>query len=124
MSGRRQGETKAQWVRDNLPAEFHGAYGEVLALMLNAADLQKLRDAIEAYGARRAKDAIDAYGDPRAQEVNAADLQQLRDAIRAKEGATPKPATSAAADNNEYDEALKTAWNVGKREPSREGGDQ
>ena len=56
MSGRRQADTKAQWVRDNLPEEFHGTLGEVLAHVLIRADLEKLRAAIGAYGWRIAKE--------------------------------------------------------------------
>jgi len=48
--------TKTQWVKDNLPRELNGPFGEVLALLLNKNDLEKLKSAVEAYGDRRSRE--------------------------------------------------------------------
>ncbi len=35
--------TKNAWIKENLPEEFHGSFGEVLALLLTRKDLENLK---------------------------------------------------------------------------------
>lgn len=45
-------ETKIEWLRENMPEEFHGPFGEVLATLLNRNDLRRLLNAVNAYLSR------------------------------------------------------------------------